>query len=497
MTESVAQFGRFAVIGGGIAGLAAAHRITELSPHSEVVLFEAGDRLGGALTTLERDGFQVEQSADNFITTMPWGLDLCRRLGLEDRLERTHPRARRTYVVRRGHMHPLPEGFLMMAPAKMWPLATTPILSPWGKLRAAAEYFIPPRRDDGDESMAHFVRRRLGREVFQRLVEPLISAVYAADMERLSVMATLPRFREMERREGCLIRAMRKQMRQRRAAQKANTAAGTGGRNNASRESGARYSMFVALRGGFRELVDTLHEHLKNTDIRLQTPVTSLGRKDTGWTVHTAQGPESFDGVILAAPAADCAPLLRPLDTVLADELAGIEYSGTAIVSLGYRDEQVGHPLNGAGCVVPAIEKSRLLAISFSSRKYPHRAPEGATLLRVFVGGARDPEIITRDPREIRDIVVSELARLLHIRGEPVFEDVASWPGTMPQYHVGHRERVERIFQHAEALPGLALAGNAYYGVGVPHCIRSGEEAARRVLGMTEEADPLPRFGTV
>ena len=203
---------RIAVIGGGISGLAAAHRLRELAPQSQVTLFEAGPRLGGVVSTVHRDGFQVEQSADNFITTVPWGLELCQRLGLTGQLVQTNANCRRTFVVRRGRLHRLPDGFLMMAPTQLWPMAVTPILSPLGKLRAAMEYFIPPRRDDGDESMAQFVRRRLGRETFDRLVEPLVGAVYAADMEKLSVKATLSRFREMEKQHGSLIRAMRHQM---------------------------------------------------------------------------------------------------------------------------------------------------------------------------------------------------------------------------------------------------------------------------------------------
>ncbi len=213
MTSDQPSPRRIAVIGGGIAGLAAAHRLRELDPRCELTLFEAGPRLGGVLSTVCEEGFQVEQSADNFITTIPWGVDLCRRLGLADELVQTNAAYRRTFVVHRGRLHRLPDGFLMMAPTRWWPLAVSPILSPLGKLRAALEYFIPPREGDADESMAAFVRRRLGREAFDRLVEPLVSAVYAADLEKLSVLATLPRFREMERDFGSLIRAMRHQTR--------------------------------------------------------------------------------------------------------------------------------------------------------------------------------------------------------------------------------------------------------------------------------------------
>ena len=505
---------RIAVVGGGISGLAAAHRLLELDPTCELTLCEAGPRLGGVLSTIHRDGYQVEQSADNFITTVPWGMELCRRLGLGDQLIQTNPAHRRAYVVRRGRLHTLPDGFLMMAPARLWPLALTPILSPWGKLRAAMEYFIPPRKDQDDESLAGFVRRRLGREAFERLVEPLVSSVYAADMERLSLLATLPQFREMERRHGSLIRAMRRQMKTRRQAKT---------------ESGARYSMFVTLREGLSSVVEAIAARLPQRAVRLQTPVGRIEQSGSGWLLWEArgQGPgardegvrgcggegvnelrlpwpashpvtpsppqpvtpspaqaEHFDAVILATPSGSAARLLQPIDAELARQLRSIEHSGTAVVSLGYDRSQVGHPLLGAGAVVPAIEQSPILAVSFSSQKYAHRAPEGKVLLRAFVGGARRPELAEMDDRELLPLVTAHLARLLDIRGQPGFCDVAHWPGTMPQYHVGHLDLVARIEARVAALPNLELAGNAYRGVGIPVCIHSGEQAAERLLGV-------------
>jgi oxygen-dependent protoporphyrinogen oxidase len=482
---------RIAVIGGGIAGLAAAHRVGELNAGCQATLFEAGEKVGGVLSTVHRDGFQVERSADNFITTIPWGIDLCRRLGLEDRLIQTNPAYRRTFVVCRGRLHRLPDGFLMMAPTQMWPLAVTPILSPLGKLRSACEFFIPPRKSDEDESMAAFVRRRLGREAFDRLVEPLVSAVYAADLEQLSLMATLPRFREMERMHGSLIRAMRRQMKSKPAG---------------SSESGARYSMFVTLRDGLSSLVEAIAAKLPPGSIRLNSPVDRIERDGVGWRIFTKSphpGPlpkgegEFFDAIILATPSPITAKLLKPLDDELAAELAAIKHSGTAIVSLGYDDRNVGHPLDGMGAVVPAVERSPILAISFSSRKYAHRAPEGKTLLRVFVGGARHPEMAEMPDDELLPLVREHTEKLLKIDGEPEFCDMAHWPGTMPQYHVGHRERVARIRAKVSGLPHLDLAGNAYAGVGIPDCIHGGQLAAERIVEKLRPDAPKPSENSV
>ncbi len=476
MSQSTAK--KIAVIGGGMAGLAAANRLVELAGPAGLTLLEAGPRLGGVVSTLCRDGFQVEQSADNFITTVPWGLALCRRLGLDGQIIQTNPNCRRTFVVRRGRLCRLPDGFLMMAPTRLWPLAVTPILSPLGKLRAALEYFIPPRQGDEDESMAHFVRRRLGREAFERLVEPLVGAVYAADMEKLSVEATLARFRQMERQYGSLIRAMRQERK---------------GRRSAPAESGARYSMFVTLAEGLSAMVEALAARLPAAAVRLGTPVERIERCGGLWRVRLAGGtnqappptpPAEFDALIVAAPAHVAAGLLVPVDVELAADLAAIEHSGTAIVSLGYDRRQVAHPLDGMGVVVPAVEQSPILACSFSSQKYPHRAPEGKTLLRVFVGGARRPELAEMPDDELCPLVLEHLGPLLGIRGEPVFCDVAHWPRTMPQYHVGHLARVAQIEARLARWPGLQLAGNAYHGVGIPDCIHSGELAAERILAL-------------
>lgn len=420
------------------------------------------------LSTVHEQGYQVEQSADNFITTVPWGVGLCKRIGLGDELIQTNPAHRHTFVVRKGRLCKLPDGFLMMAPTRMWPLALTPILSPLGKLRAAMEYFIPVRKGDDDESMAAFARRRLGREVFDRLIEPLVSAVYAADMEKLSLDATLSQFREMELKHGSLIRAMRHRMAETKAQ---------------STDSGARYSMFVTPRRGLSSMIEALVARLPQGALCLDARVEHIAQTENGrWTLSgSGFTQETFDGLILATPSHVAAALLQPIDPELASALASIEHSGTAILSAGYPRSQVGHPLNGMGVVVPALERSPILACSFSSQKYSHRAPDGHVLLRIFAGGSRQPQLAELDDAQLRPLLLSELKRVLKITGDPTYVNIAHWPRTMPQYHVGHKQLVGRIESRIARLSNLQLAGNAYHGVGIPHCIHSGEQAAQRL----------------
>ncbi|MFI4873925.1 MAG: protoporphyrinogen oxidase [Blastopirellula sp. JB062] len=465
MDAAVSQPPRIAVIGGGISGLAAANRLHELSPSTEIRLFESAERLGGVLETRRDHQFLVEQSADTFITNVPWGVDLCRRIGIEHDLLPTNDALRKAFVVRQGRLVEVPEGFLLMAPGKAWPILRTPILSWQGKLRLAWEYFVPPRQNLRDESLKSFVVRRLGVEAYERLVQPLIGGIYTADPEKLSVAATMKQFVEMERRHGGLIRGMRR--RQSREGQS---------------DSGARYSMFVAPRGGMSDLVDAIAKRLPDSTIRLQSPVTSVTcDSNRNWHIACKDMTETFAGVIVAAPAPAAANLLRRQAPSLAQDLAQISYAGCAIAILGVRRDQIARPCHGFGFVVPEVEKRRILAASFASHKFPGRAPDEDVLIRVFVGGACHPEMNHLPDRQLRKIVSEELSELIGLKGEPQTFSVRRWTAQMPQYHVGHLDLVERIEQATARLPGLALAGNAYHGVGVPTCIRSGELAAERL----------------
>lgn len=456
---------RVAVVGGGIAGLAAAHLLREIAPSLEVALFEAGHRLGGALQTEHQDGYLLELGADNFITNVPWGVELCRRLGIAEQLLPTRPSQRRAMVIHRRRLVPVPAGFHLLAPSRIMPIVQTPLLSWPGKLRLLAEWLIPRRRDTADESLASFARRRLGREAFERLVQPLVAGIYTADAEKLSMQAALPRFLEMERRHGGLIRAARRQ-----------------DQSDGADSSGARYGLFVAPRGGMASLVDALAARLPPGTVRLNTPVCEIKPAgDGGWHVSIGGGAERFQSVVVATPAHAAAGLIGGFDADLAASLREIPYAGSAIVLVGYRREQIAHPLESFGFVVPAIERRGILAGSFSSVKFEGRAPEGRVLVRVFLGGADRPDQLELADDALRRIAIDELAELLGTRGEPELTRVVRWPASMPQYYLGHVQLVERIESLAARYATLALAGNAYHGVGVPNCIHSGEQAAERI----------------
>ncbi len=463
-----------AVIGGGISGLAAAHRVLELRPDAKVTLLEASDHLGGVLQTEHRDGFLLEQGADNFITTPPWAVDFCQRIGFDGELIETNATHRRAFVVSRGVLQVIPAGFVVMAPSRIWPILSTPILSLPGKLRMVAERLVRRRVASGDESLAAFVRRRFGQEVFDRLVQPLFAGIYTGDPEQLSLSATMPRFLQMERDHGSLIRAIWQQKKAQRRSTRAS--------------SGARYSQFIAPREGMTALVQAIAKRLErgNATLCLDSPVENVVPAPRGgWSLSVGgEQPRTLEvnGVILATPARHSAVLMRSAAPTLAKEMAKITYGSCALVSLGFSREQIGHRLDGFGFVVPAIEGRQILSCSFSSIKYEGRAPDSEVLLRVFVGGACQSELVELDDEQLQKLVMQELADLLAIRGQPKLCHVVRQIQAMPQYYLGHEDLVTRIEKHAEKLAGFALAGNSLHGIGIPNCIHTGEKAAESVV---------------
>lgn len=460
---------RIVVIGGGISGLAAAHRLHEVQAAEgrvlDLLLLEASGRLGGAIRTETREGFLLEHGPDSFLTSKPAAVELCQRLGLSDQLIPTREGRRATLIVRGGRLLPLPPGFLLLAPTRLGSLLTTPLFSTRGKLRMALDLVLPRRRGGDDESLADFVRRRLGPEALARVAQPMIGGIYTADPERLSVRATMPQLLDYEARHGSVIRGL---MRQR-------------GREGGGDDSGVRYRLFVSLADGMQRLVEALRARLAG-GLRCHAPVESASRVPNGWQLRLRDGATvEAAAVIVALPAFAAAGLLRDQDSALAGDLAGIEYASTAAVNLAYRAEDASVP-EGFGFVVPAIERRKILACTFAHRKFPGRAPEGGALLRAFVGGALQPEFVELDDEQLVAICHEELRALLGVRGAPRFAVVSRHPRAMPQYHVGHLARVARIQERARTLPGLFLCGNGYEGVGIPDCIKSGETAALAAL---------------
>lgn len=467
---------RLVVIGGGITGLAAAHRALERAREAgaavEVTVLEERSRAGGVIATEEAQGFLLEGGPDSLITEKPWAIDLCRRIGLGDELIATRSAFQRSLVVKGGRLLPVPLGFSLLAPTRLWPFARSPLLSPLGKL-AVLRDLVAPRGGPppgGDESLASFVVRRLGREVLDRIAQPVVAGIYAADPAVLSLAATMPRFLELERSARSLILGLRRQ-----------------GSPATRGASGARYGLFVTLRRGMGSLVAELERRLPPGAVRCGVRAVGLARGDGvgagGWRV-ALDGGESLraESVVVAVPAWNAADLVRPVDAELAAQLGAIPYASAATVALGFRREDVPHPLDAFGFVVPAVERRRILACTFASVKYDGRAAPGAVLLRAFVGGALQPECFALDDRAMAAAVREELAALLGVRAEPLFTRIARWPASMPQYAVGHLDRVAAIERCVTRLEGLALAGNAYRGVGVGDCVRSGEAAADALI---------------
>jgi oxygen-dependent protoporphyrinogen oxidase len=494
---------RVVIIGGGISGLAAAHRLLERNLASaekiDLTLLESSDRLGGIVHTHERGGFLLETGPDSFISEKPAALDLARRLGLASRIIETNDEHRRSFIVRQGRLLPVPEGFHLLAPSRFWPFLKSDIFSWSGKARMALELLLPRRAINGnvaDESLAGFVRRRLGQEALDRMAQPMVGGIYTADPEHLSLRATMPRFLEMERKHGSVIRALRH------SGSSPTIKEGSG-------TSGARYSLFLSFDRGMQVLTDTLAKRISNltsriTDhqsgdvknaqatagaIQLNTTVESLslcpglpGHNSPIWKVKTGRNETLIaDVVCLALPGYISARLLCNVDSQLASELDGISYASSATINLAYRRDDIPHPLNGFGFVVPFFEARSIIACTFSSVKFAARAPNGHVLLRAFVGGALQPEILKLTDNELLLRVQKDFHDLLGIQQAPLFAEISRWERSMPQYHLGHIERVERIEQHVGALPGLVLAGNAYTGLGIPDCILSGEAAADQI----------------
>ena len=450
---------RIAILGGGIAGLSAAFELERARRHGAEIsyqLFEAGEQLGGVLCTERHDDFVIELGAEAWLSEKPAARQLCSDLGIEDQLIGSNDAQRKTYIVASERLVALPEGIVFVVPASK-AAAEWELFSPATRKKIAEERdFNPLPHHDKDESVAGFVDRHSGAEAVEWLADPMLAGIYGGAAERLSARAVLPRMIEIERTHGSLIRAL--------------------GESN-SRSS---QPLFTTLRDGMQLLVEKLAASLDHGSVLTNQRVKEISLSEGIWKMKTPVGASDFDSIICALPAHAAADVLRNAAPELARELGGIEYSSSAAVALAYSDEQ---PIpSGFGFLVPRNQKRRLMACTFVHQKFAGRAPKNAMLLRAFFGGVRDPEVLKLTDDELSVLAQQELQSILGLNAKPAFTRVQRWPRSMPQYNVGHLERVARIEKLAVALPGLKLVGSAYHGIGIPDCIRGGREAARSLL---------------
>jgi oxygen-dependent protoporphyrinogen oxidase len=463
-----------AVVGGGITGLTAAFSLYERAGGAGVpltcTLIEAGPDWGGKIATHRVGDLVIEAGPDSFLSQKLWGLELCDKLGLSDRLMNTNEHQKKTFVYSRGRLRELPEGLVLIVPTKLGPFVTSGLISWPGLLRMSLDVVLPAKRGGGDESLASFFSRRLGREAFERVVEPLVAGIYGGDAEQISLRATFPRFYELEQKHGSLIRGLLVSRRGRGA-------------------SGTR-TMFVTLRDGLAELTQALVARLAaaGATFLVKQPVVAMQVRQTRpmrWTYDLtleSGAVVSADAVVLATPAFVSSDLVRPLSPLAAELLGAIPYASTATVSLAYKADGMGVEVSGFGFVVPRVERRDLLAVTWTSLKWPHRAPASQTLVRCYLGGAGREAVLEADDHALIRRVRDDLKSMAGVTGEPVYAEVNRWPRGMPQYTLGHLARLEAIRRSLDRYPGLVLAGAAYRGVGIPDCIRDGAEAAATIV---------------
>ncbi len=460
-----------AIVGGGISGLATAYYLQQyVGDTVRITILESATRPGGKITSAHENGFVVEGGPDSFITYKTEATDLCRGLGLEDRLIGTNSTKHPTYVWSREKLHPMPEGMMLMAPTMILPFLRSNLISWPGKLRMGMEMFLPSHSTDEDESLASFVRRRLGAEALDRIAAPLMAGIYAADPETLSLKSTFPLFPEMEKKHGSLLRGMmlQKQARGKKATQPD------------SRSAPA--SMFMTLRGGLQQMIDALVAKLHPGTLQLGCNVLAVTRKGDQYRIDLNSGEQMLaDEIVFSTPAYRTANLVQALDSDLAAHLRMIRYVSTATVSLAFKRKEISHPMDGFGFVVPHSEKLRITACSWSSEKFKDRAPEEDTLIRVFIGGARAEEIAEQSEEALVQLAWQELRTTMGITAAPIFAKDYRWHKANPQYEVGHQSLVSEIENCLMRNKGLHLAGAAYHGAGIPDCIRSGITVAETI----------------
>jgi oxygen-dependent protoporphyrinogen oxidase len=466
---------RIAIIGAGIAGLSTAYYLHKLSCQEgqplKITLLEKERRMGGSILTEEAEGFLLEGGPDCFLSEKPWALKLCRELGLDQEVVGTNQKFRRTFILWKGRLHEIPEGFMLLAPTSLWPFVTSSLFSFTGKLRMGLDLFIPRKSSNKEESLAGFVLRRLGREALERIAEPLVAGIHAGDPETMSLKSTFPRFIDLEQDHRSLIWGMRQRKKQ-------------------FAHIRHRYSMFITLMEGMEGMITALVNALPPDCCSLGQEVVrveqiaeiSAKRPRYLLSIEGKKRALEADAVVLATPAFVTAAILQDMENTIARELNTIPYVSTATINLVYDRAQVDHPLDGYGFVVPRLEKRKIMAATFSSIKFPGRASQGKALLRCFVGGAKNEAIVSWGDAKLLAAVRGDIEEILGITGTPILTKIYRWERSMPQYTLGHEEKLSRLEQGLSKLPGLFLTGSAYRGIGISDCIHEAELTAEQVL---------------
>ena len=464
------------IVGGGVTGLTAAYRAQNELKNAKIILVESSDRLGGVLQTERSGGYLIEKSADMFTSDPPFALEICEQLGKADELIQTLPAKDRAFVATENAIHPVPRGLSLMSPGDIDAVLDSPLLDKEAKRRFMDESTVAVSNWAEDESLESFAVRRFGRGAFDRLIQPLVSGIYTADPAKLSMKATMARFVDMELGHGSLIRA----------------AASLQHKSIEKEASGARYGLFRAPKQGIGQLVGWLESALVDVEVRTNCRVGSISKLDSKWQVQLDQADAadqvlSVDGIVLATPAQVSARLVNSFDRPLSHRLSSIEAASAAIVVLGVDQAQLSSRFQGYGIIVPAILNRQIIACSFSSNKFAHRAPDGKILVRCFIGGAMQSELVDLDDDHLIRIATAELDRMIGFCGTPEIGRVYRWRNCMPQYHLGHLDRVQEIGSFAAEHNGLELAGNSYRGVGIPACMQSGMDAIERLANCFAE----------
>ena len=463
---------RIVIVGGGIAGLAAAYfaleKAKKIGEELRLTLLDEKDRLGGCILTEKVDDFVIEGGPDCFLYEKPWALALCEKLGLGDRILNTNEN-RRTFILSDGKLHELPEGFMLMVPTSFTPFINSSLISWPGKIRMAMDLFIPKKKSDEEESLAEFVRRRLGDEALEKIAEPLVAGIHAGMPETMGLKSTFPRFLQIEEEYGSLIKGML--ARRKMALQWA-------------KKGGPKRTMFLTLKAGLGEWVDCLRGKIGDEVISLKRRVMKVKRTEKGnYQIQLSSGTSlETDAVILATPAFITAKMVEEIDPKLSEILLTIPYVSSATVSLAYRRSQIRHPLDGFGFIIPRKEKRKIMASTWTSVKFNYRAPENHVLLRAFIGGANNEQLVSLDDDEMLRIIREELKDIMGVEGDPILTKIYRWEKSMPQYLVGHLEKVARMEERTNLQPGLFLTGCAYKGIGISDSVHDAEIIADKTV---------------